>query len=250
MTTAEVIAYYQNLLIVQYEHAPNARATIAAFVGQSLANQIVAQVRDGFNINQKGGLALDTAKGKQLEVLAAYRGIAREVYGLNVARVYWQMPFYGQAGADTDAGFLDYGTPPTSSQFLTYDLAAQPLYALRDSEMARLIQLRALAGSGRYSVADVDAVLYAVFGQNVGVFEDSPMHITYADLTGDPDTLFDIAVTTKSLPRPAGVQIVTERLPQLAAEWGLQLYGVALNPAFVGYSLYGTPRMGSFLRYF
>ena len=250
MTTAEVIAYYQALLITQYERGPRARGTIAAFVGEALADQLIAQVRDGFNFNRSGGLALDTARGAQLDTLGEYRGVAREVYGISVARTYWQMPYYGQAGADTDQGFLDYGTPAGIAQFLTYDLAHAPLYALHDSEMARLIQLRALSTSGHYSVADIDAVLYAVFGQNVGVFEDSPMHITYADLTGDSDTLFDIAVATNSLPRPAGVQMVTERLPQLSAEFGLQIYGVAINPAFVGYSLYGTPRMGSFMRYF
>jgi hypothetical protein len=250
MMTQDLIDYYTNLLIVQYERGGNARGTVAAYVGAVLANQLVAQVGDGFNFKASGPFAADSAVGPQLETLAQYRGLGRNAYGLSRALAFWKMPIYGDAGANTDIGFSVYGNPSPPGKWLTLALAVAAIYSLTDSELSLLLQLRAQAQSAFLSVQQVDNILYSIFGSKVGVFESNPMEITYADLTSDTANLFDIAVLTKSLPRPAGVKLLSERLTALAGEWGYQIYGVALNPAFVGYGLYGTPQMGVFMRYF
>jgi hypothetical protein len=249
MTTDQIIGYYRDLLIMQYAAQPRARKTTEAFVAAQVADQVVTQVRDGFNLPSQGGGLIDSARGKQLETLASYRGLARLVYGLSRVSTYFEMPGYGDGDADTRPGFRNYGDVATLDLFLTYGQAAQPLYSLSDAELIRLVQLKALS-QRNWTVAQVDAILYAVFGDRVGVFENSPMDITYAAITGDTDTLFDIAVLVKALPRPAGVVLHTDRIPMLAGEFGFQYYGVALDPAFVGFGIYGTPLMGSFMRYF
>ena len=54
----EVIEYYKNLLIIQYNNKEKARATIGLLVNTLLQDDIYSQVQDAFS--------LETAVGKQL----------------------------------------------------------------------------------------------------------------------------------------------------------------------------------------
>ncbi len=250
MTTDDLIAYYVDLLIMQYANQPHARATVEAYVRQAVADQIVAQVRDGFNFAVTPiGLQTDSAAGVQLDVVAAYRGAQRLVFGLNLNRLYFVMPLYGDMEADTAPGFAVYGQDPILDLWLTYTDAQQPIYALTDDEIYRLTQLRAQVQNQLLSVENVDTILETFFGNNAGLFEDGHMAITYIDLISDPDTLFGIAASTQSLPRPAGVKLTVLRSETLNEFFGFQEYGHAINPDFVGFGLYGSPQTGSFVRY-
>lgn len=60
--------YLSNLLIIQYHDKPKAKATIEA-VGQGFPVDLIFAVRDGFS--------LETAIGKQLDILAKYLGTDR-----------------------------------------------------------------------------------------------------------------------------------------------------------------------------
>lgn len=63
--------YYSNLLILQYHNKPKAKATIEATVGL-LPDDIILEVINGFDI--------ETAVGKQLDVLGVYVGVDRFYY--------------------------------------------------------------------------------------------------------------------------------------------------------------------------
>jgi hypothetical protein len=67
--TQNLIDYYVNTLIIQYNDLPNAKATIATLVEQALCDGIFSDIRDGFNI--------DTAVGVQLDIIGKYVGIDR-----------------------------------------------------------------------------------------------------------------------------------------------------------------------------
>lgn len=73
MTTAEIIAYYANLLILQYRQKPHAYATIQALVKPVIMDQLPTQVQDAFDI--------DTAVGVQLDTLGKYAGVTRYANG-------------------------------------------------------------------------------------------------------------------------------------------------------------------------
>lgn len=60
--------YYSNLLILQYHNKPKAKATIEATVGL-LPDELIQEVIAGFNI--------ETAVGKQLDILGIYVGVDR-----------------------------------------------------------------------------------------------------------------------------------------------------------------------------
>lgn len=71
-TNEEIIAYYCNLLIIQYISKPRARATIGALIDPIIMNQLPTQVQDAFDIN--------TAVGKQLDTIGKYTGVSRTGY--------------------------------------------------------------------------------------------------------------------------------------------------------------------------
>jgi hypothetical protein len=61
-------SYYSNLLIMQYHNKPKAKATIEATVGL-LPDDLIMEVINGFDI--------ETAVGKQLDILGEYVGVDR-----------------------------------------------------------------------------------------------------------------------------------------------------------------------------
>lgn len=71
MTTAQIVKYYTDLLILQYRDKPKARANVALGVDPFVMDQLPNQIQNAFN--------LDTAVGVQLDVLGKYAGISRNV---------------------------------------------------------------------------------------------------------------------------------------------------------------------------
>lgn len=72
MTTAELIAYYVNLLIMQYKGKPKAEAHVDALVSQVVRDQLIYTIQDSFG--------LFDAVGKQLDVIGKYAGVQRTSY--------------------------------------------------------------------------------------------------------------------------------------------------------------------------
>ena len=192
--------YYIGLLIIQYQNKPKARAHVGFMVQEVVANQIIAQVRDAFDVK--------TAVGQQLDLLAEYRGALREVFGLSLTRSYFAMPFYTDGSPGAGIGFALYGDSPITGYFLLYDDFNRPIYSMTDDELRRLIQLRAQVQSQFLSVAEIDAILVKFFGSNLLLNDNGDMSITYVHNPGDTDTLYTIVAGTNSLPKPAGVAII------------------------------------------
>jgi len=69
MSDLELIAYYVNLLILQYADKPRAVATVASDAELAIMNQIPLKVKDAFD--------LETAIGVQLDVVGKYAGVKR-----------------------------------------------------------------------------------------------------------------------------------------------------------------------------
>lgn len=69
MTTAEIIDYYADLLILQYKQRPKAYATIQALVAESVMDQLPISLQNAFSI--------DTAVGVQLDTIGKYFNVSR-----------------------------------------------------------------------------------------------------------------------------------------------------------------------------
>jgi len=72
MSLVQLIAYYVNLLIIQYKGKPKAEATIAALADLALDDMIALDVRDAYELGQ--------AVGAQLDVIGKYAGVSRTGY--------------------------------------------------------------------------------------------------------------------------------------------------------------------------
>ncbi len=87
MTTDELIAYYADLLIIQYRNQPRAYATMQALCRLTIMDQLPFALRDAFGVSDAIGVQLDT--------LGKYIGVSRLV-----------LTFSGQVVLDDD----DYRT--------------------------------------------------------------------------------------------------------------------------------------------
>lgn len=239
MTLQELIAYYQALLLMEYQQ-PNAQGQVGLFIGEMLQNQIIAQVEDGFDPA--------TAQGAQLDLLGTYRGAEREQFGIDLTRSYFNFASYG--GADPLNGFARYGMINVVTWlFLSYAQASLPIYALTDFEMQQLIYFLAAVNSMSLGLGEIDTLLFSFFGPYVGLVDNLDMTMDYIDLTSDPTTLFKVFEFSKALPRPAGVLATYATEPSFASWFGYQRYGVAIDSNFVGFGLYSAPQSGLLLRY-
>lgn len=200
MTDQQLTAYYQNLLIIQYADKPNALATIAALTAPLITNQIVQAVFDGFN--------LETAVGAQLDLIGTYKGVSRDIFGLNLTRHYMSFPYAADANPGSFYGMATAVEGPIPT---VYFLRAQDInnveYAMNDSEYRSVLELLSAIQNAKYTNGAIDEILFEFFGTNVNMVEDGPRHITYHDSPSDANPLFSICSQLNLLPRPAGVAV-------------------------------------------
>lgn len=69
MTVDQLGEYYANLLIIQYRGKENARATVKALAELAVADNLVLDIQNAFD--------LDSAIGVQLDVVGKYAGVSR-----------------------------------------------------------------------------------------------------------------------------------------------------------------------------
>lgn len=198
MTVQELLDYYVNLLIIQYNNKPNARATIEAYVKQAVADLITVDVRDGFD--------LDTAIGTQLDVVGKYVDVRRNINGLDLGRDYFALVPYGDGDPGSYVGFAIYGTPPTDFFRIYSDI--NTFYAMKDNEMRDFIKFKIRVHKSDNSLYDIDDIIDEFFGADCLITDGLDMTLTYAFTPALDYNLPVIVAHTNSLPAPAGVQII------------------------------------------
>jgi Protein of unknown function (DUF2612) len=198
MTTDEIVDYYTGLLILQYSALDNATGTVQALIRALVQDQIISKVRDGFDVT--------TAIGNQLNILATYRGLSRQVFGVTPGD-YWSLVPYADAAPGSYFGWAEYADPDPDWKFLQYVDLDGLAYTLTDNQLRRLIQFRAATQSSPMGLADIDNILYSTFGSYVNLADNENMSITYNHDHLDPDVdgLWAVTVLSDSLPAPAGV---------------------------------------------
>lgn len=199
MTTDELVQFYQNLLIIQYKEQPNAVATIGALATEVVASQIFAQVRDGFDIQ--------TAVGKQLDILAEYVGAPREIFAYDPSIPYFALYSYITT-PPSNIGFASYSdvTDPVDN-WISYT-TSQTTFVLTDGQLRLLIQYLIAVHKSDTTLANIDLILQAFFGIYCELIDNEDMTITYQHQIADPNSLFSIVSQLNALPHPAGVQII------------------------------------------
>ena len=199
MTVEEQIAYYVNLLVIQYKVLPNATGTIRALASEVVANQIYSQVLNGFN--------LQTAIGKQLDILASYVGAPRTIAGFGPSTPYFAFPAYSDTPI-ADTGFSFYADTTDPIDFWLLYSVVPTTFTLSDGQLRLLIQYLIAVHASDHSLNSIDLILQTFFGANCILIDNEDMTITYEHQLSDPDILFYIVEQINQLPHPAGVEVI------------------------------------------
>lgn len=227
----ELIEYYKNLLIMQYRDKSKALAHIENIVRSGMIYDIAIAVRDGFN--------LDTAKGKQLDVLGRIIGPSRTITGTTFTRAYYGYMLYGDTTPFTFNPMLLYGAEAGDVQFRNYTEGQQSLYDLTDEEYRIILKLAIVRNNSNASVKSIDEILFVLFGPECYFIDRMNMTVSYM-IGKNLSRIFDIARSTNLLPNPTGVGTTFIIVPDIKNIFSYSLYGGG-KPAFSkGYILYGA----------
>lgn len=205
----ELKAYYANLLIVQYNDKPKAKATIKTFTNMMFANAILLQIQNSFDIK--------TAVGEQLDIIGKWVGISRTYNGsLYWGRTFFSYPSWNSLTPDdtTDNlqhGYSDYETfNDDVGSTLSYGSLGYIEQRLDDEDYRLVIGLKIIKNNINHTCKGIDDAIWQYFnGQVYTTWE--PHVITYhypASLT----TVMEVCNYKDVLPAPTGVSVVLREI--------------------------------------
>lgn len=179
--------------------AANTKAwrTVYLFAKAAIANQAIEAVNSGFDIS--------TAIGAQLDILGKYVNALRNVLGVTIATVYFDMNSYDNV-SETAHGFAYYSENPTSN-ILTYVSYLERMYRITDALLRSFIEFRSRVNGLDVTLKDCDDIMFEYFGNDVTITDNSDMTIEYTYAGSDDLLLFQILAISNSLPKPAGVGV-------------------------------------------
>lgn len=194
-----IIEYYKNLLILQYNKKDKAKAEIGLHINTLLANDIISQVQDGYNI--------DTAVGNQLDILGKYIGVDR-FYSQTGELVgnFFALTSYSSYLTDDEVGMTDYANYTTDvGDFVVYNDIASTV-KLNDDDYRFILKMRIVQNNSDHSNKSIDDGLFTFFEDGVVLSDLENMSIVYF---ANSDSLNQavIAFAKGVLPRPMGVNL-------------------------------------------
>jgi len=236
----DIIEYYVNTLIIQYHDKPKAQATIRLFAKELLANGIIFDIRDGYD--------LETAIGKQLDVLGKYAGVDRYYQGQDLTG-YFAFTDYVETTPDAEKrGFSNYSDFNTKDgKWLIYDNALAISLSLNDDDYRILIKLKIIQNNSDHSHKSIDDSMFKFFGSSVRADSDGNMTMYYFVPISKTEIL-KVAIQKDILPRPMCVRL-NYLIEEQDGFFGFTSYsGAGANIGLSTYSNFDT-KIGQTLAY-
>lgn len=231
---SDILEYYSNLLIIQYNDKEKAKATIQLLVETILANGLAFDIRDAFN--------LDTAVGVQLDIIGQWVGVDRfysdEDFGDSVFGFADANDIPGVSANIT--GFNDAAAPDKTGMFTDADNIISDGFSLEDDSFRVIINFKILQNNIDHSDSSIDTSLFDIFGADLFAKDNYNMTMTY--FVNDLDNEVIKALLQKDLLlRPMAVRIDGVILSQNTFSFAdannlntTQPYQVGFNDATVG----------------
>lgn len=203
----ELLKYYANLLIVQYNGKPKAKATI-----EMLTKIIYGVVDTPLFLQIQNAFDWKTAVGNQLDIIGKWVGVSKVYQGL----LYWGKTFLSYPSFNdltpsdnTDNlqhGYSDYSTFDTDTGgTLTYNELGFVEQELDPEQFRTVIGLKIIKNSITLTAKNIDDAIWEYFGGQVyTTWED--MKITY-HYPNDLETVMTVCKYKNVLPAPIGVSI-------------------------------------------
>lgn len=192
------IEYYKELLLYQYINKSKARSTIGLLVSQALVELLPIDLNNAFD--------LDTALGPQLDILGEYIGFDR-IISSPIVRTYFIFNDQVFPYSQSTVGFTDYNSNVNQQySFYNYIDALGVFTALSDDEYRFLLKLKSLNNVSKYSLGEINSILFSFFGTDVVLFDQMDMSISYF-VKPTIARIIQIAKNENILPKPMGVII-------------------------------------------
>jgi len=210
---AELIEYYRDLLIIQYNSKPKASGFMRAVLNVIMIYDLIIAVRDGYNI--------DTSIGNQLDILGKYVGAKRYIPGTVFTRDYYGYAAYGETSPFTFFRMKTYSEliDNIDWQFRSYAETGQTQYSLTDTELRNLIKICIAKRNSNASLKDIDDFMYKYFGYDIFIIDNMDSSIEY-HVSKERRRMFDIANGVDSIPTPAGIKTnIYERADVIKEIW-------------------------------
>lgn len=195
MIDPDILEYYANLLIVQYNTKAKARGHVQLLVNQATC--------DGLAQAENLAFTLENAIGVQLDILGRIVGVPRNVQGLVIGRDFYNFTTYASPASNGFASYVD-AVYPSNILWLSYADVTRASYAMTDTEMRTIIALKIALNTRNSTTKDITEILWDFFGSNVGFIDNKDMTITY-NISTDIQQVMEIAVFLEYLPKPMGV---------------------------------------------
>lgn len=246
ITVEQIVQYYTNLLIIQYKGKPKAEATIALIADIQAMDNVEFDVESGFDIN--------TAVGKQLDILGKWIGVSRNYQGTDYPDNTFGFTDYNGADGGQE-GFSDYSDYDTKEgTFLTYKQIVGNKQKLNDEDYRTILRLQIVCNNANMSQSAIDNLLFLYFGDQIIASSNNRMDLTYF-IADSIAKLGTILLEKKVLPKPMAVRVNAIDSGN-GPFFGFVAYGDSLPNAeadnlldgFSDYSDYDT-KAGSFLTY-
>lgn len=242
----ELIDYYVNLLIIQYNILPKAQATINILAEVMVATGVYFDVLNAYNVEPILGA---TGVGDQLDVIGKYVGIDRYYNAINLSD-YFATVLYSEAGGlPTSPPRFGMETYATFGEFdyngtLVYNDIVTSQNALSDADFLTFIQFMILCNNMNYSAAAIDAALFEFFGTQVHAETLGHMRMYYF-FVGPITTLLSTIMFKNLWPAPMGVEIIyVENINAGSPMYGMTSYGDysqhVSSPFAYGFSTYSN----------
>lgn len=198
----EVIESYINLLILQYRDKPNAVQQIKDYVAGVFSDGLIFNVRDAFNI--------DTAVGKQLDILGKYIGTDRsgEQFSVNFNQNLFSAVDSPSQLVPTAFGTVSEAQFPLIDSHILNEDDYETIQILNDDVYRFVLKLKIIQNNITHSESAIDTAMNDVFeGRLIPSGIDGSMTMVYIvqdDILTTTETAFKKGV----LPRPMTVGLL------------------------------------------
>lgn len=158
-----LIKYFINLLILQYRNKPKARATVETLTKTTLegnsGNIFPIEVQEAYD--------LDTATGKQLDVLGKYIGYDR-LLPLAIDNTFKYAEY--DESIDPQEGYAEYEIDSVTYPYAEYRYSSYEYYNISDDTYRKLLKMIASLKGKSLSLGNIDDAL-SVFNNEIYVVE-------------------------------------------------------------------------------
>ena len=198
-TLEDLKKYYANLLIIQYNGKPKARATIELMVKLLYVNMVLLQIRDAFDWK--------TAVGVQLDIIGDWVGVNRFYNGqLFYFHPWFSLIDWNSEPDNLQGGFSTFETfDEGGGGFLDYENILPTQNRLSDEGLRFLIGLKIIKNSISATCRSIDEAIWDYFDGDVyTVWGDNLLTYYYRPVLSE---VMQVAESKNVLPCPTGIRI-------------------------------------------